>query len=475
MSFNYSIVTPINNNTEVFNPYCFSAASDGYLYFIAYTPQNNTTGIYKISLSVSPYPSNDSAVLVLNLSDSFSGSAAMTSYYNTNTNKTELYLLNTRSSPYNIYVISDVNNPVLSGFTTLPSSQSVNALPQLVANNSYLYTSMTNNGYGTDLIQISLSNPTQKVIRVFNNNQQYFGMTFDNNNNCYILQNDQILQINVNNFSSSSSYNEQWFILPNNINRVCNLAYNNYDGYLYYIYIDNNNNNLFAQIKVSNASLITDNYFSNISFINNKTYVNLVIHDNNFYTGTDSNNTIYYIQNPNLIIPCFKEGSQILCQQNNVEVYVPIQNIRNGTLVKTLLNGYLPVEMIGVKTIFNSGDDKRVKDRLYRLSVDNYPSLLEDLVLTGQHAILVDNITNELGVEITNVMGRVYTTEGKFRLPAFIDMSSIPYEVNGTFNIYHLALQNENYYGNYGIYANGLLVETCSKRYLAEVAQMDLL
>jgi hypothetical protein len=131
--------------------------------------------------------------------------------------------------------------------------------------------------------------------------------------------------------------------------------------------------------------------------------------------------------------------------------------------------------MIGVKTIFNSGDDKRVKDRLYRLSVDNYPSLLEDLVLTGQHAILVDNITNELGVEITNVMGRVYTTEGKFRLPAFIDMSSIPYEVNGTFNIYHLALQNENYYGNYGIYANGLLVETCSKRYLAEVAQMDLL
>jgi len=156
-------------------------------------------------------------------------------------------------------------------------------------------------------------------------------------------------------------------------------------------------------------------------------------------------------------------------------VYIPIQNIRKGTLVKTLLNDYLPVEIIGVKTIFNNGDNKRIKDRLYRLSVDKYPNLIEDLVLTGQHSILVDNISNELGVEITNVMGRVYTTDHKFRLPAFIDVRSIPYEVNGTFNIYHLALQNENYYGNYGIYANGLLVETCSKRYLAEVAQMNLL
>ena len=33
------------------------------------------------------------------------------------------------------------------------------------------------------------------------------------------------------------------------------------------------------------------------------------------------------------------------------------------------------------------------------------------------------------------------------------------------FMIWHFALENDNYFSNYGIWANGLLVETCSKRY----------
>ena len=35
--------------------------------------------------------------------------------------------------------------------------------------------------------------------------------------------------------------------------------------------------------------------------------------------------------------------------------------------------------------------------------------------------------------------------------------------------------ENDNYFGNYGIYANGLLVETCSKRYLKELSNMSLI
>lgn len=41
--------------------------------------------------------------------------------------------------------------------------------------------------------------------------------------------------------------------------------------------------------------------------------------------------------------------------------------------------------------------------------------------------------------------------------------------------IYHLALENESYYNNYGIYANGLLVESCSQRYLKELSNMELI
>ena len=55
------------------------------------------------------------------------------------------------------------------------------------------------------------------------------------------------------------------------------------------------------------------------------------------------------------------------------------------------------------------------------------------------------------------------------------DIIRIQYETLGSYIIYHFALENDNYYNNYGIYANGLLVETCSKRYLKELSKMTLI
>jgi hypothetical protein len=40
--------------------------------------------------------------------------------------------------------------------------------------------------------------------------------------------------------------------------------------------------------------------------------------------------------------------------------------------------------------------------------------------------------------------------------------------VKGDHKIYHFALENEDNYMNYGVYANGLLVETTSKRFMDE-------
>ena len=59
-------------------------------------------------------------------------------------------------------------------------------------------------------------------------------------------------------------------------------------------------------------------------------------------------------------------------------------------------------------------------------------------------------------------------------MPACVDDKTIPYDKEGYFTIYHIALDNDNYFGNYGVYANGLLVETCSKRYLKEISKMTL-
>jgi hypothetical protein len=43
------------------------------------------------------------------------------------------------------------------------------------------------------------------------------------------------------------------------------------------------------------------------------------------------------------------------------------------------------------------------------------------------------------------------------------------------YTIWHLSLENDNYYYNYGIYANGLLVETASKRMIREFSGMELI
>jgi hypothetical protein len=68
----------------------------------------------------------------------------------------------------------------------------------------------------------------------------------------------------------------------------------------------------------------------------------------------------------------------------------------------------------------------------------------------------------------------IYVTENKYRLMACIDERAKPWNSEGTYTIWHFALENENYYGNYGVYANGLLVETCSKRYLKELSNFTL-
>jgi hypothetical protein len=42
-------------------------------------------------------------------------------------------------------------------------------------------------------------------------------------------------------------------------------------------------------------------------------------------------------------------------------------------------------------------------------------------------------------------------------------------------NIYHIALEHHDILMNYGIYANGLLVESCSERNLRELSNMRIL
>ena len=96
---------------------------------------------------------------------------------------------------------------------------------------------------------------------------------------------------------------------------------------------------------------------------------------------------------------------------------------------------------------------------------------------TGCHSILVDefNIDNDEENKTIDLLGKIYVTDKKYRLPACIDERTQVYDKKEIHKIYHIALENDNYYGNYDIYANGLLVESCSKRYLKEYSNMSLI
>jgi len=171
------------------------------------------------------------------------------------------------------------------------------------------------------------------------------------------------------------------------------------------------------------------------------------------------------------LIPCFKEGSKILTDHG----YIPIQQLKRGDLVKTRLNGFVPIFMIGKKEIYHPANSKRIQNQLYKCSISKYEDLTEDLILTGCHSILIDGFKDDIQRERTREINKdIYVTDRKYRLPACVDDRTTVYETAGTYTIYHFALENDDYYMNYGIFANGLLVETCSKRYIKECSDMEM-
>jgi hypothetical protein len=172
---------------------------------------------------------------------------------------------------------------------------------------------------------------------------------------------------------------------------------------------------------------------------------------------------------------CFKEGTKILTDKG----YKSIENLKPKDLVKTLYNGYKPIYMIGKRKIYHvANTTERIKDQLYKCSSTEYPEIGEggDVIITGCHCILVDEFANDEQRQNTiKVNGKIYVTDRKYRLPICLDEKASVYEHPGEYTIYHLALENEDYYMNYGIYANGLLIESCSKRYLKEKSNMELI
>ena len=249
-----------------------------------------------------------------------------------------------------------------------------------------------------------------------------------------------------------------------------------YTPLLYY----NNYNDAISQVNnigaASSFIIGADINYGNVGQIQNTLWRIASFHDNNGYnnsfvpTGVYSNGTDLYplVSNAyqfNLYpsAPCFLEGTKVLTLTYGKEEYVPIETLQKGDQIKTSRDGYKKVELIGKGDIQNPGNEKRIENRLYKCSTESYPELKEDLYITGCHSILVGEITDKQREETINHLGKIYITDKKYRLMACLDERAEPWNSEGLYTIWHIALENEDEKMNYGIYVNGgLLVETCS-------------
>ena len=190
-----------------------------------------------------------------------------------------------------------------------------------------------------------------------------------------------------------------------------------------------------------------------------------------YVNGATLNSDGFYYLYPSA--PCFLEGSTVLCQVDGVETYVPVEQLKNGTLVKTALDGYKQVVLVKKGTIQNPGDNERTENRLYKCSTAKYPELKDDLYITGCHSILEFPITEQQKEDTIKYLGRLFVTDRKYRLMAFVDERAEPWESKGEYTIWHFALENRDEKMNYGVYVNGgLLVESCCIHFLKNKSNM---
>ncbi len=157
---------------------------------------------------------------------------------------------------------------------------------------------------------------------------------------------------------------------------------------------------------------------------------------------------------------CFLKGTTILCKDNK---YRRIEHLKSGDMIKTYLHGDVAIDIICHTDIHHSRE-KDKQEQLFVYKKDSLSFLTQDLVLTGGHSVLVDQLTEKQEQSTVEMIRRICITDNKYRLLSCLDDRAIPYEKEESDEtIYHICLHHPNPNMNYGIWANGMLTETCQK------------
>lgn len=164
----------------------------------------------------------------------------------------------------------------------------------------------------------------------------------------------------------------------------------------------------------------------------------------------------YYRDNANTVFPpdtiftirCFLEGTLILTPSG----YKPIESLKKDDLITTL-DGDKPMTTLLSQTIHHDASAKRNAKQLFSMT---YPCVFQPLIMTGAHSTLVTPTPNQ-NDWIQSMPDFKEPVYGFYRFPAALDENAKIYEITGDYKVYNIVI-GETFEG---IFANGLLVETC--------------
>jgi hypothetical protein len=188
--------------------------------------------------------------------------------------------------------------------------------------------------------------------------------------------------------------------------------------------------------------------------------IGVVISGNNIYESNRDDNTIWRI---NLDAPCFNKGTKILCLNKMMEEeYIPIEDLKKGDLVKSYLHGYRKIDSIGTNKMINNPDHFNLS--MYKMEKTDTNGLIEDLIVTGGHSILVDDLGEYYAENEIRFKCPIPKIDDKFFLLCSLSKDFIQLTDRDEYTYYHLVLENNgNNDERFGIWANGILTETISK------------
>jgi hypothetical protein len=171
---------------------------------------------------------------------------------------------------------------------------------------------------------------------------------------------------------------------------------------------------------------------------------------------------------------CFNEGTKILCLNKQLEEeYVAIENLRKGDFVKSYKHGYRRIDLIGKNVMMNNPE--LFVSCMYKMKKTDENGLLEDLIVTGAHSILVDDLGSfkEENEKLFN--GKTYKIDDKYLLMAAVSSDFEKIEGTDKYTYYHFILENNgNNDERFGVWANGVLSETPSKDFYIEQKYIPL-